>query len=148
MKKATLTAILICSAPLANAQIYKCTDEDGKLHYSDKPCAKDAETVQIEDNTSGVSLGKSGDWSKVNESIRAREIERAIDRHQDSIRRLQNARDRELATLRAKQRRAANNLAGATYRQSLATEMQAVSEDYNSRISMEREAIQDLRAQR
>ena len=149
--RAALVGLLLLLAQATSAEIYKCIDEDGKLHYSDKPCGAEAEVVQFDDASNGITLGSDADWSKINEANRERSHRRAIDqaigRHQTTINRLQNARDRELAKLRRDKQIAANNLAGATYRKSIAMEMQAVAENYNSRINMERQAIQDLRAQ-
>jgi glutaredoxin len=41
MNKVILITLLICSAFLANAQVYKWTDEQDKVHFGDKPPAQD-----------------------------------------------------------------------------------------------------------
>jgi hypothetical protein len=142
--------ILVCGliAHAANADIYKCTGPNGNLIFSQKPCGANAETVVIKDTTSGVSITGDGDFSQVDADRRTRDIDRAIDRHYRTIGELQRERDAKVADIRHQQSRAANNLAGATYLQSLATEMQAINDDYNTRINMERDAIRSLNEQR
>lgn len=135
-------------AEYASAQIYKCKDDNGNLIYSQQSCGADAKEVVITNTTAGISMAGEGDFSRVDAANREREIDRAIDRRYRAISNLQETRDSKLADLRRQQGLANNNLAGATYLQGIATEMQAVTDDYNARISMERSAIQDLNAQR
>ncbi len=40
-------ALLLAFSCSATAEIYKWEDEDGKIHYSDKPLGKDAESVKL-----------------------------------------------------------------------------------------------------
>lgn len=37
-----VTALLLCTAVAVYAEIYKCTDAQGKTQYSDEPCGDDA----------------------------------------------------------------------------------------------------------
>lgn len=148
MKKALLTLFVMTLATTGHAQIYKCTGANGALVFSQKPCGADAQEVVYKDTTAGVTIVGEGDFSRVEAANRDRDISRSIERRYQTISGLQNQRDAKLDDLRRQQRRAANNLAGATYLQSIATEMQSVSEDYNARISMERDAIRDLQMQR
>ena len=144
-----VAVLLFCGASgSANAQIYKCTDTNGNLVFSQKPCGANAQEVVVRNTTAGVSITGDGDFSQVDADRRARDIDRAVDRHYRAIDGLQRERDAKIAGIRKRQSRAANNLAGATYLQSLATEMQAINDDYNTRISIERDAIQNLHAQR
>lgn len=143
-----VAALLFCGSGDANAQIYKCTDTNGNLVFSQKPCGADAREVVVKNTTAGVSITGDGDFRRVEAENRTRDIDRAIDRHQRVIDELVRTREAKIAAIRKQQSRAANNLAGATYLQSLATEMQAINEDYNTRIGIERDAIQNLHAQR
>src|SRR5690606_32354734 len=104
--------------------------------------------VVNKDTTSGVSITGDGDFSQADADRRTRDIDRAIHRHYRAMDVWQRQRDAKIAGIRKQQRRAANNLAGATYLQSLATEMQAINDDYNTRIKMERDAIRSLNEQR
>jgi hypothetical protein len=51
-----LAFLLLAMAPLAAAQIYRCETGDGVV-FSDRECGPAAEIVEIEDATSGVSIG-------------------------------------------------------------------------------------------
>lgn len=131
-----------------SAEVYRCEDSKGRLQFSDKPCGENAEVISLETTTSGVGVGAmSGNWSAVIEANRERDKARAIERHETAIARLNREKNAKLSALRAKQARANNNLAGATYRQAIASEIQAVVTDYNARISDQRAIIQDLQRQ-
>lgn len=77
--------------------------------------------------------------SRIDREIR--EIEYEIENDQKSM-------DRELTELKGKKGRANNNLAGATWEQSISTEMQAVTEKYRAKFDYSRDRISTLRAQR
>ncbi|MDA9095400.1 DUF4124 domain-containing protein [Porticoccaceae bacterium] len=142
-----LLMLLCLASAMSSAEIYKCTDVEGKLTYSDSRCADDAEAIDVKVASSGLQMGAQGDWTGTINANRAREKERAIGRHQRSISKLMSARSARLGQLRRDQSRANNNAAGAAYRQSIATEMQAVTQDYNARIASERAVISDLKSQ-
>ncbi|MBB3048865.1 hypothetical protein FHR99_003139 [Litorivivens lipolytica] len=126
-------------------QINKCETPKG-LVISDKPCGTDATQIDIKKPTSsGIGMTAEGDWSKVTASNKRRELQRKISGREEAIARLERQRERELRILRSKRRRAANNLAGATWEQSIATEMNAVIEKYNALIEGERAEIAYLR---
>ncbi len=77
--------------------------------------------------------------------MQRREIERKIARLDQDIEDLEDERDRRLDAIAKKREQANNNLAGATWEQSLATEMASVSQDYNARITAKRSEINRLR---
>lgn len=54
-------------------------------------------------------------------------------------------RDRELAALRNQKGRALNNLAGATYLESLSSEMQAITSRYDTDMRLIESKIEKLR---
>lgn len=58
---------------------------------------------------------------------------------------LVKAMEAELAHLRLKKTAALNNLAGATYEQSISSEMQAVTTGYDTRIRAKDEELKQLR---
>lgn len=76
---------------------------------------------------------------------RQREIAYAIRDSEQEIDGYRAQMDRELAALQYKKSQANNNLAGATWEQSISTEMQAVSEKYRTKIQIARDRIVDLR---
>ena len=145
MIRMIIPTTLLILATTASGEIYRCTDDKGKLTYSDSKCSIDAETVEMELRSSGLQMGAQGDWSGVISANRVRDKDRAIANHHQTIQQLITARNRRLASLRGRKNRTANNLAGATLDQAISSEMQAVSEDYNARIQLERDSIQELR---
>ena len=50
--------LLILSLPVA-AQVYKWTDEDGNVHFGDKPRGTDSQEVKIRDSSPGVPVSTS-----------------------------------------------------------------------------------------
>ena len=136
---------LLLTTIALSAEIYKCTDDDGKLTFSDSKCSGNPESVDIKVTSSGLQMGAHGDWSGTINANRDRDINRAISRHHRNIQALQKARNKHLASLRNRKKRTSNNLAGATLDQALSGEMQAVAADYNMRIQLERDSVQELR---
>ncbi|MDO6747195.1 DUF4124 domain-containing protein [Gilvimarinus sp. 1_MG-2023] len=156
MIKLIVAVVLIAGATSANAaQVFKCTDENGKVEFSQRPCdeakAVTEEQLTIENGSKGLDVVAGGDWSKVEaeneERGRVRTIDRKINTHQQNIDILIDERDAKIAILRGEQGNARNNAAGAAYHNSLATEIQTITLDYNSRIQAERDAIARLREQ-
>lgn len=137
---------LIFSATVS-AEVYKCTDPQGKTVFSDRPCGDDAETVDVKVHSSGISHGPQGDFQKVSDDIERRKLERKIDRLEDEIDAMEDARANKLAQLRAKKNQANNNLAGATWEQSIATEMRAITDDFNARIERRQAEVDRTQSQ-
>lgn len=140
---ATLGPALL-SAP-AGAQIYKCKGDRGVTVFSERPCGDDATEVTVQDNNAGISVAPQGDFSKVRSDIAKRELKRKIRDKKSQIERLELARERELTVLRDRKRYANNNLAGATWEESISTEMNAVVEQYRSSIDLRQEELKQLR---
>lgn len=78
---------------------------------------------------------------------RHRELETEIAQRERAIVTLARQQESEIARLRDSKRYASNNLAGATWEQSLSTEMGAVAERYRTRIEIEQAAITRLSSQ-
>jgi|SRR5690554_3386184 len=149
----SLILLLLAAASTQAAQVYKCTDANGKLTFSQYPCGTEEKTEQVEvkNDSSGIELIGSGDFSKVDADnaarTKTRNLDRAIATRQANIRTLNRQRDRKIAALRGEQGNARNNAAGAAYHGSLATEVQTVTQDYRARIQREEDAIARLREQ-
>lgn len=142
---ALLAIVPAMLAAPAGAQIYKCKGDRGVTVFSEHPCGDDATEVTVEDNNAGISVAPEGDFSKVRSDIAKRELERKIRDKKNQIERLELARERELAVLRDRKRYANNNLAGATWEESISTEMTAVVQKYQSNIENRREELRHLR---
>ena len=57
MKKLLLISALVLLSATANAKIYKWVDENGSVHFSDKPYSQDAKEVNVQGT--GISVQKS-----------------------------------------------------------------------------------------
>lgn len=143
--KILIATVILAIAGTANAEIYKCLDDKGRPQFSDRPCSENAEIIEVKDHTAGISHGPQGDFSKVHDDIEKRDIERKIGWREDEIDAFERIRDQKIGEIKRKQSHANNNLAGATWEQSLATEMDAVANDYNSRIDRKHQEIDRLR---
>lgn len=130
---AALLAALIAPA-VAQAEIYKCT-QGGKTIFSDRPCAADAAPMQIRLQAGEADPVRAAEAVEEvrNADIRARKIaaRNNITRLENDLDATLRAMDAEMGRLRARQRTANNNLAGATYLNSISSEMQAVSSRYD-----------------
>jgi hypothetical protein len=71
MKKVFSIIVLVLLATSAHAKIYKWVDENGSVHFSDKPYSRDAEEVKVQGT--GISVQKS---DAVLRAEKAREAER------------------------------------------------------------------------
>lgn len=148
---AAALAALLAAGPAA--AVYKC-QVNGETVFSQTPCAADAEKVEIkvhrpkEDEAQRAE--EHANWLREeNAAMRAdrkgREATIEIGKLEQQIEIYQDQMDKELAALREQKSSANNNLAGATLEQSIATEMQAVVEKYNTKIKLNRDKIASLR---
>ncbi len=139
------------------AAINKCTLSNGKVIYSDMPCPG-GKTQQIAIQKSSVAepdklRPSTGiEPAKYERQLRKRldleKIDRDIGFYFAEINRLENNREAEINNLMRQGSRANNNLAGATFLNSLAQEQNAVALRYNATIQQVNNNIQALREQR
>ena len=78
---------------------------------------------------------------------RLRENAYEIENLEGKIRHYQSSLDHDLAVLRSKKALANNNLAGATWEQSISTEMQSVSDKYKVSIQIAQDQMSQLRSE-
>jgi Domain of unknown function (DUF4124) len=59
LRLAAVTTLAFASgaAPVAFAQVYKCTDEAGKTTYTDVPCARGSRPLAVPDSAKGPPAG-------------------------------------------------------------------------------------------
>ncbi len=137
-------------AQTSHADVYRCTMPNGTTAFSDAPCSATAKPIVVKP-AAGVATAHGADASTSENSVvapstsegivakasragRRSGIQNEIDfktRHIESLRRELND---ELDALRAKKAMANNNLAGATWEQSISEEMNAVVSRYDARI--------------
>lgn len=167
-----IAAVVALSAP-ARAQIYKC-QINGKTVFSDQPCAPDAAPIKVQparghsptEPAPPAALGTSAtsqplEYGPAATEARLRSITDDMSRqrqlreieHQIKIEYLrindeEDAMQGEIAALRARKRRANNNLAGAVLEQSISNEMAAVTSRYETRIQTIRSKIDRLESER
>ncbi len=130
----------------AQAEIYKCT-VNGKTAYSERPCGADAETVQIKVAPVDQAAKEAAQQriSALGTRVQADQIRTKISSLESEINALNRKREADLQRIAAKKTRAANNLAGATWEQSLSTEMDATNRKYDSLISLKQGELERTR---
>ncbi|MDF0533679.1 hypothetical protein PY479_05215 [Shewanella sp. A32] len=142
-----LAIATMLATPLSFADVYKCT-VDGKVIFSQEPCATDAKPMDLSnvgsfvtnDNKQAKSPEATAKQSEISNYIHAEDIKREITRLQHKREKVFNDRDARIQRLRQSRNYASNNLAGATWEKSLAEEMSAVSRAADSEVqSIDRE---------
>lgn len=164
MKKLILSMCFLVAAP-SYAEFYKCT-ADGKTTYSDKPCVGKGGKIELKvapansgptltPEEASVALSEK-ERVQANEKLRkdsdnrmkTRTLTEDIERAENQLRLLASNMEKELAVLKDKKRSAKNNLAGATYEQSISTEMTAVTNSYSNKIEVKKVEIERLRREK
>lgn len=152
--RTSIVFLLFMSAATSYAgQFHVCTDANGKKSFQEQPCPQGskAETRTYEKSEPAAAPTEnrlSTDnpiYQDIRDNNRRLELERNIKRSERRIDELEDRRAQELAALRNKKRYANNNMAGATWEQSISTEMQAVTERYSSMIETERDKLKRMR---
>lgn len=163
----------LCSAPALAQDAYKCRI-NGNFVYQDRPCPGSvrysndfpvdstrpsaSRNAQVDGGAVGAGAVSGSQKTTATEmerekaflSARKKEKKLADLRSQlsdgeERLSALSYRRDAELAELDRQGSYANNNLAGATYRQSLATDKQAVTARYESEILSVRDRLKHLR---
>ena len=137
-----IAVMVLLSSATAEAAFYKCV-VGGKTVFSDQPCAADAEKLEVrviqpseeEQKRAEERLKKWGKDLSISELKRRRAaLVQSILDDEARINNLNASMERDLALLRAKKLRANNNLAGATWENSISKEMDAVTKKYQLQI--------------
>ena len=136
--KTVLSVTCIALLPVtvtAQTTVYHCADPRGQPVFSDHPCGDKALRVTITGPQAIGSVGPSSPvWRRISADNALRDAERELQRREDRIAQYARDRDQRISALRVQGSTANNNIAGAQYRESLATEMQAVTQQYNAKI--------------
>lgn len=118
----------------AQAEMYKCTDANGRITYTEVACKTPGKVVGVERaSASELRSGKDQVATMSHRgdiALKERQI-RNLESEADELKATMNA---ELNALKAKKLRASNNLAGATWEASISKEMDAVSTNYQTMI--------------
>lgn len=127
------------ATPYLNAQtVYKCTI-GGKAIYQDTPCPTERSTLRTITVDSApittapdVDAKRQADKDRIALRIKRNDIERDLSHAERRRQNIKSEFERKSAALDARAATANNNLAGATYRQSIAAEKQALSTGYQA----------------
>lgn len=148
--------VFIVLTSTAHAEIYKCVS-GGETVFSQQPCAPGAATVTpkyVQPSADSVIQRKeateklSASSKNIDREHRIMEVDLEMQRLDESEQVTQNNRLLELRRLEEQGRYANNNLAGATWEQSLATKMQAVNGRYDSELKIIESRRQALQGER
>lgn len=80
-------------------------------------------------------------------SRRSNELRADIENAQSNISLFRSQMEREMSMLRDRKNYSNNNLAGATWEQSISTEMQAVATSYETKIKIEQSKVRQIQSQ-
>lgn len=146
--------LALASLPAHAQQMYKCT-VDGRTTFSQFPCGQGAQKITVRAAAgdyapaplavaapvAGAAAPASDRQALLTEMTRQRRIREL----EYEIRDAEDDMDAELDALRARQGRAANNLAGATWLAGISQEMQAVTAKWRGKIDELNERLAALR---
>ena len=160
-----ITVLVSCPFGGILAETYKCV-ENGKTTYQATPCLGAGATVSVKPPTGNASSSAPSTASdkseppeqdplaKTKENVRLMELEHKqreigyeIQTLEAEIAQYQVGLDRDLAALRRQKAKATNSLAGATYEESISSEMQAVTERYKADIQVDQDKLSQLRSE-
>lgn len=142
-----LTSILSFSAV---AEVYKCAD--GK--YQADPCDETSKPVDLSNVGSVVASGSTaggvdyGKKQEISAYIDNQRISREITKLENDRKRVIERRDQRMRDLQNGRRYANNNLAGATWQQSLAQEMAAVAQQADTQVASIDRQIEQLKSEK
>jgi hypothetical protein len=161
----SLIIILLMVSASASAEVYKCAD--GK--YQADPCDDQSEPLDLSNVGSVVTQSKGSSTNLTSENIDTRQQDSPVNardkkaeiaqylRKQKIEREIRNLekertkafkdRDDKIEQLRTTGKRANNNLAGATWQQSLAQEMTAVMQQGSTEVESIDRQISALRSE-
>ena len=134
-----LLSVLLSLSTTSTAAVYQCTGDNGQTVFSGQPCGDDA--VKL-DHKAAPPLGGSMVTEGSRDFLERREVKSAVHRIDTSIRQLQLQQkrakrqlDADMAEWESDKSRANNNLAGATWENSLAQEASLKQQQYQSEVT-------------
>ncbi|MCT8874154.1 hypothetical protein [Shewanella xiamenensis] len=134
----------------AVAAVYKCAD--GK--YQADPCDETSKPVDLSNVGSVVASGSTaggvdyGKRQEISAYIDNQRISREITKLESDRKRVIERRDQRMRDLQNGRRYANNNLAGATWQQSLAQEMAAVAQQADTQVASIDRQIEQLKSEK
>ena len=92
MKKLLFISVLVLLSTTANAKIYKWVDENGSVHFSDKPYSQDAKEVNVQGT--GISVQKSEAVLKAEKDREEKRQEEMLRQKETTKTKLEPAKDK------------------------------------------------------
>lgn len=154
MKTAAVVLLVVASA--AQAQ-FKCVDAQGKTTFQQTACpaAQKQQVLKVHaappdapPPAAANAPVKSVDeriWDTMQRDRKTQELELSIANLENGIHSRNDVMSGEMAAIRGRKAYAKNNLAGATWEQSLSMEMQAVASKYKAMNDSDFERLKTLR---
>ena len=150
-----LAAVLSANA---GAQVYKCA-EGGTTVYSESPCGASARAITVRPASgrvperpaaqmAGTPQTHDGLTEKADAAVKRRLLDDEIWRKERRLSAIGAEHEERQAELREKKQRARNNLAGATWEQSISDEMKAVAAEYDIKIRGAQSEVDALKRKR
>lgn len=158
MKPTSLFAVALLALTTWPAMaVNKCINDAGQVVYQSAPCpatAKGSEiAIQKAPPVTAPSPSDAEELKRIQQTAGAlerenklKEINREIANREGAIADYRQLITGEMDRLQRKKQYASNNLAGATWEQSISAEMNAVAQKYDSLIRNEQSQIERLRA--
>lgn len=158
MKNFTTVMLLGLTCCSAFAQ-YKCTDNSGKVAFQQTPCASSQKQQElkvrfinppqpVQSQASGPQLTTDQRMlANLEHDRKLRELQQQIEQIEGNINQRNALMSSEIALLQQRKLAANNNLAGATWEQSISTEMQAVTQKYKTMNDTDFERLRQLRVE-
>ncbi|GIU15565.1 hypothetical protein TUM4261_32700 [Shewanella sp. c952] len=153
MRALIIISVFLFTAPVMS-EVYRCGDGV----YQADPCDESSKPIDLSNVGSVVAnentlptlsttseSATAAKKSEISSYIRNRQIEREINKLESRREKVLVNRDQRMRELRDRGRYANNNLAGATWQQSLAQEMSAISQQADSEVSTLDRQIAQLR---
>ena len=128
---------------MAISEVYQCSEGV----YQADPCGDDTEALDLSHVGSTVENSHKLDKQNIQSYISNQQVERDISNLERQRKKALDQRDRRLSELKNSRRWAMNNLAGATWQQSLAQEMSAVTQQADTLVSTIDRQIAQLRTE-
>jgi hypothetical protein len=152
--------VILVATPICQANVYKCI-VDGKVIFSQEPCADNATPVdlskvgsvvaaqrQTDVATTSTTASASGDQqSEISNYIKVQKLTLKINKLEYQRQLVFKDRDAKLAKLRHQKNYASNNLSGATWEQSISQEMQSITSAADSQVASIDRQISSLQQQ-
>lgn len=129
------------------AQYYQCTGANGHKTFQQMPCSSSGHQ-EIKSSAHGNFINNPNNsmaaYQQLKKGNDRRQIDRDIRKAQQKIDSIEQQRQQHLIKLREQKNKASNNLAGATWEQSISAEMQSINQAYDSMLRTERDYLQQL----